>query len=175
MSWSIVKNMLVRGRLKACKIKAKSYISGGERIGGRGCVLTFGGLTDNVGDAGIPGNIEHSVLLQDGWRALTSEPTTETYYSKPMPYRGVLKTMVVVCYNNSLYEDVTVIVKAKKNGSDTGLSVTFKGWVEGIFTDEVHKCGFDIGDSLDTYVNIVGGDIESLLNLFVSYEYVKRA
>jgi hypothetical protein len=176
MSWSIVKNMLVRGRLKACTIKAKSYISGGKLIGagGRGCVLTFGGLTDNAGDAGIPGNTVHSVLLQDGWRALTSEPTAETYYSKPMPYRGVLKTMVVYV-RTTLNQGASVTVKAKKNGSDTGLNVTFIGGFTGIITDEIHEYEFEVGDSLDTYVNISGGYREYNLILFVSYEYVKRA
>ena len=175
MSWSIFKNMLVRGRLKACTIKAKSYISGGERIGagGRGCVLTFGGLTDNFGsDLGIPYNKPHSVLLQDGWRALTSEPTEETSYSKPMPYRGVLKTMVVYVRVNTL-QGASVTVKAKKNGSDAGLVVTFAGGFTGMITDETHEYEFEAGDSLDTYVNIVDAT-EGVVVLFVSYEYKKE-
>lgn len=62
--WDIFQNIWVRGKLKACVVKAKTYI-GIPLPGKDSCVLTFGGLTDNAADTGISGNAD-SYLLQDG-------------------------------------------------------------------------------------------------------------
>ena len=65
MAWKIFQSLWVRGTLKACVVRAKTYI-GLTPLPEDGCVLTFGGLTDNPGDTGIDSG-QSAWLLQDGY------------------------------------------------------------------------------------------------------------
>ncbi|MCJ7816760.1 MAG: hypothetical protein MUP55_02780 [Candidatus Aenigmarchaeota archaeon] len=63
--WKIFQNLWVRGKIKACVVEADHY----ENLPNMddGCVLAFGGLTDNPGYDGVPGGVVTAYALKDGW------------------------------------------------------------------------------------------------------------
>jgi hypothetical protein len=65
-AWEIFRNVFVRGKVKACVIEAGQFK--GMRVGKRSCVLTFGCMSDNSGNTGIPPGTQEVWLMKDGYK-----------------------------------------------------------------------------------------------------------